>query len=129
MHCLRRKRPLLLVSHGPFRGLANARESMEKVITARKSLSTERRTLTERSDVLDSIRAGRIVRSQFWPALAGCSGIRIWECVLIVLIASIEAGEILLNQKRKRPEIPQTDIFCDPDLVCGAPHVGLFSRN
>ena len=59
--------------------------------------------------------------------LACCAGIWVREGVFIVFFASIEAGEILLNQERKRPQVSKTDIFGDPDLISDSPHFRLIS--
>jgi len=57
--------------------------------------------------------------------LAGCAGVWICEGVLIVLIASIEACEILFDEEGERSESSQADFFGDSDLIRHTPHIHL----
>jgi hypothetical protein len=59
---------------------------------------------TDSADLLNSLRTERIASFQRWLTQTSCAGIWICEGIFIVFLASIEAGEILLNQERKCPE-------------------------
>ena len=56
---------------------------------------------TDSAYLLNSVGPKRIVNIQHWRTLTRCADIWIWESVKIVFVASIKAGEVLLNQERK----------------------------
>jgi hypothetical protein len=62
------------------------------------------------------------------PRLTLFAGIWVYECISIVFFTSIQASEILLNQKGERPEFSQADTFCDPDLIRRVPRIRVISR-
>jgi hypothetical protein len=52
---------------------------------------------TDSADLSNSVGSGRIANIQHRRTLTRCADIWIWESVLVVFVASIEASEIFLN--------------------------------
>ena len=61
--------------------------------------------------------------------LACCAGMWVCEGVMVVVIASIEACEILFNEEGERPEGSKADLFGDSDLIRHAPYIRLMGRD